>query len=184
MTDLSARITAGTLAALAGLALVFDTPSAVRSACVIAFALVAPGLAATRFVPTENRFDRLAMSGAFSLSLIILVSLLLVALDRWSGNLAFAELACLTAAFVAFPLPRQGSRSELPARGAGSDESGVDPQSTDTKRLADVHRKARSADPIARRAGLVELAYILEGQGETEWAAELRTLADEVIQPH
>ena len=186
---------------VAALTLLPGCPVAIRAAAVTTFALVAPGLAVSRFLPSASLVDRLALATATSASLVILVSLLLVALDQWSGPRTFAELICITTALVAFPEPRarsagredtpapiqetaQPERTPAPIQETAQPEhtpapiqATAQPDNAGSPTLAELHRKASSADPTERRSGLGELAQELDGQGEHEWAAELRLLA-------
>ena len=194
MSDRTARLAAVALMVLATLALLLDAPDPLRLPLVIGFTFIAPGLAATRFLPPLPVVERLAFVAAISLSAVILVSLLLVAAGEWSGTLTFAELACLTTAFVAFPAPRDNlpaveSRPprvpgqqfvpeiEVPGRTGGPNRVATT-AAVSTRPLAEIHRRTRSADPAERRAGLHELADVLEMQGETAWAADLRSQAE------
>lgn len=194
MSDRAARLAAVVLTALATLALLLDAPDPVKLPLVIGFAFIAPGLAATRFLPPLPVVDRLAFVAAISLSAVILVSLLLVAAGEWSGALTFAELVCLTTAFVAFPAPRdnlpsvESRRPQVPGQQfipeievvstTGGPDGGATTAAVSTRPLAEIHRRTRSADPAERRAGLHELADVLEIQGETAWAADLRSQAE------
>ena len=175
---------------IALVALLLGVSTAIRLPAIIAFALVAPGLAATRFLPPLDLSDRLAMTMAISMSLVILVSLLLVVLNRWSGSLTFAELACITTAFVLFPAPRAkalpgSSPDELneERNKERMDEAKQRLASRTARPLAEVHRKARSQDPEERRQGLIDLARVLENEGEPRWAQELRAQAEELSVP-
>ena len=180
MTDSFVKKTAIALMVIAVIALLPGFSTAIRLPAIIAFALVAPGLAATRFLPPLNLSDRLALSASISMSFVILVSLLLVTLNRWSGSLTFVELACVTTALVAFPEPRV-KPSPLDRGGELGEEEEFPPASA--RPLAEIHRKARSKDPDERRQGLLDLALVLENEGETGWAGELRAQARELSVP-
>jgi hypothetical protein len=217
MTDGAAKRIAGVLLIVAALSLLPGVPAVIQVPAVVTFAFVAPGLAASRFLPTVGLTERLALTFALSISMVILVSLLLVALNQWGGLLTFAELTCITIALIAFPPPQSAEQeaqappttaltepaapapaaspasarepaapaqiraaAPLPAKQPAPEPESVAP--VEQRPLADIHRRARSSDPVERRAGLVELADVLEAEGESSWATELRALAAQPIE--
>jgi hypothetical protein len=172
MSDRLLRQLVATLTTLAVLTVVLDVPAALRVPAVLAFAVLGPGLAVTRFVPTLSSIDRLAVAGATSFALNIVASLLLVAVGRWSGEPVLATLAGGTLVLVFLPehSPRRARRERQ--------EQIQNRERRDRRRAqALAYEQVQSTDARQRSAGLMALSWLLEDDGRRAEAARLRSLS-------
>ena len=160
------------LTALALLGVLLDAPTALRVPAVVMFALFGPGLAAGRFVPVQRWVDQLAVAGAMSLSMVILISVGVAAFTRWTGDQALAIVAFLSLGLIAIPL----RRPHLGRKGASLRSSTSDDRAALSARLT-------SDDPNERRRGMVELSWFLDDAGRAGEAVKLRELARNPIPP-
>jgi hypothetical protein len=172
MTDATIRPISVTLTALAVLAVILDVPAAIRIPTVLVFALVAPGLALSRFMPDTGTVDRLAISCAASASLTIVASLALVATERWSGEPVLAAVAITT--MVAALAPRSVSLRRRHRRAQHEHNRELLER---RHRQGEAYALLRSPNAERRRSGLLALSFLLDDEGRADEAATLRDLA-------
>ena len=160
------------LSALAVLAVVLDAPPVLRVPIIIGFAMLAPGLAVTRFLPTVTGVDQLALAGATSLSLNIVSSMVLVAFGRWSGEPVLAVLVALTLLLAFVP-----TQSPWRERNEQADRLRNEEIRERRRAQALAYDQVVSADPTERSAGLMALSWLLEEDGRSGEAARMRALS-------
>lgn len=178
MSDRIVRQLVATLTLLAVLAVVLEAPSAIRVPAVLGFAILGPGLAVTRFMPTISGLDRLALAAATSLALNILASLLLVAVGEWSGEPVLATLGAITLGF-AF-IPRYTQRSQRRERSAQRRNEEIRVR---RRAQGQAYQQVVSQNPAERQVGLMALSWLLEDDGRSDEAARLRALSRLDIPP-
>ena len=93
MNTVIMRMTVHALTLAVCLVVLLDAAAILRVPIVLAFGLIVPGLIATSHIELLTRLERAALIPAISISAIILVSILLAAVDGWTGDRALAIVA-------------------------------------------------------------------------------------------
>ena len=172
MSDRVLRQLVTVLSALAIIAVVLDVPSLFRVPTVLGFAMLAPGLAVTRFVPTITGVDQFAVGAATSIAANILLSMLLVAAGRWSGEPVLACLVAVTLTLAFLPMQSPWRRRQEHVERSRDAE-------TRSRRMAQslVYDQVLSSDPSERRSGLMALSWLLVDDNRPSEAARMRALS-------
>ena len=178
MNDGLVRQLVATLTVLAVLAVVLEAPSPLRVPVVLSFAVFAPGLAVTRFLPTIGGIDHLALAAATSFALNIITSLLLVAVGEWSGEPVLAMLGAITLGFAFAPRETRWNRRRERSMRQRNEEIQVRRRAQEQ-----AYQQVVSPNPAERRVGLMALSWLLEDDGRSNEAARMRALSRLDIPP-